>query len=95
MRFISVRDLRSKTAQVWRQLDQERDLIVTSNGKPLAILSAVSPELLEKSLDAIRTARAMMAVDLMQQQSVERGLDRLTLDEINAEIEAVRKNRPA
>ena len=95
MRFVSVRDLRNKSAQVWGQLAEEKELVVTSNGKPIAILSAVSPELLEKSLDAIRTARAMMAVDLIQQQSVERGLDRLTLDEINAEIEAVRKNRPA
>lgn len=95
MRFVSVRDLRSKSAQVWGQLKDEKELVITSNGKPIAILSAVSPELLEKSLDAIRTARAMMAVELMQQQSVERGLDRLTLDEINAEIEAVRQNRPA
>ena len=94
MQFVSVRDFRSKTAQVWKRLDAERELVITSNGRPIAILSAVSPELLEKSLGAIRTARAMMAVDLMQQRSVERGLDRLTLDEINAEIEAVRKNRP-
>lgn len=95
MRFVSVRDLRGKSAQVWAQLKDEKELVITSNGKPIAILSAVSPELLEKSLDAIRTARAMMAVELVQQQSVERGLDRLTLDEINAEIEAVRQNRPA
>lgn len=95
MRFISVRDLRGKSAQVWEQLKDEKELVITSNGRPIAILSSVSPELLEKSLAAIRTARAMMAVDLMQQQSVERGLDRLTLDDINAEIQAVRKNRPA
>ena len=95
MRFISVRDLRGKSAQVWEQLKDEKELVITSNGRPVAILSSVSENRLEESLAAIRTARAMMAVDLMQQQSVERGLDRLTLDDINAEIQAVRKNRPA
>ena len=94
MQFVSVRDLRSKSAQVWKQLEKEKELVITSNGKPMAILSSVSPDLLEKSLDAIRTARAMMAVDSMQQHALKMGLDRLTLDEINAEIEAVRKNRP-
>ncbi len=93
MRFVSVRDLRGKSAQVWAQLKDEKDLVITSNGRPIAILSAVSPELLEKSLDAIRTARAMMAVDAIQQRSLKMGLADMTLEEINAEIAAVRKSR--
>ena len=94
MRFISVRDLRSKSAQIWAQLDEEKELVVTSNGKPIAILSAVQEGRLEETLSAIRRARAMAAVDAMQQRALKKGLDTMTLEEINAVIEEVRKERP-
>ena len=66
MKFISVRDLRGRSGQVWNQLARERDLVLTSNGKPMAILSAVSEGELEQSLAAIRRARAVAAVEKMQ-----------------------------
>lgn len=74
-------------------LSAERELIVTSNGKPIAILSAISEESLEQALKAIRTARAIGAVETMQRQSVRAGTDRMTTEEIEAEIDAVRKKR--
>jgi antitoxin (DNA-binding transcriptional repressor) of toxin-antitoxin stability system len=93
MRFITVRDLRGRSAEVWRRLSRDKDMVLTSNGRPIAILSATSEETLEESLAAIRQARAMRAVAAIQARSVEAGLDRMTLDEVNAEIEAVRKAR--
>ncbi len=94
MRFISVRDLRSKSAQVWGQLAEEKELVVTSNGKPIAILSAVQEGRLEETLSSIRRARAMAAVDAMQQRALRMGLNTMTLEDINAVIEEVRKERP-
>lgn len=94
MRFISVRDLRGKSAQVWGQLKDEKELVITSNGKPIAILSAVQEDRLEETLAAIRRARAMAAVDAMQQHALKTGLDTMTLEEINAIIEEVRRERP-
>ena len=93
MRFISVRDLRNRSGQIWRDLPQERDMVVTSNGKPIAILSATSEDTVEESLAAIRQARAMAAVAAMQMQSLEAGTHRMSLKEINAIIEDVRKAR--
>jgi antitoxin (DNA-binding transcriptional repressor) of toxin-antitoxin stability system len=93
MQFISVRDLRSKSAQIWRQLPGEKDMIITSNGKPIAILSTVPEDKIEQSLADIRRARAMSAVESMQSQSIAAGADRMTQDEINLEITAVRKER--
>jgi len=55
MKFISVRDLRGKSAKVWKELPAEREIVVTSNGRPIAILSAVSESNLEESLSAIGT----------------------------------------
>ncbi len=93
MRFISVRELRGQSAAVWKTLADEKDLVVTSNGKPIAVLSATSEEQLEESLHAVRRARAQAAVAGIQQASRDRGTDRLSLDDINAEIDAVRGSR--
>lgn len=93
MRFLSVRDLRSKSAQIWQDLPQERELIITSNGRPIAILAAINESNLEESLSAFRQARAVEAVASLQCRSANQGTDKLTIDEIDAEIRAVRKNR--
>jgi len=93
VRFISVRDLRGRSAEVWKRLSEERELVVTSNGKPIALLSAVSEESLEQALKTIRTARAVAAVEAVQRESVRAGLDRMDNEEIEAEIRAVRKKR--
>ena len=93
MDFISVRQLRTESAAVWEALAAAKDLVITSNGKPIAVLSATSAEELEASLAALRQARAQLAVTAMQQRARETGTDRLTLDEVNAEIEAVRSQR--
>ena len=93
MKFISVRDLRGKSAEVWEELPAEREVVVTSNGRPIAILSAVNESNLEESLSAIRQARAAEAVMRLQRRSVERGTDGITMKEIDAEIKAVREKR--
>ncbi len=93
MKFISVRDLRGKSAEVWKELPAEREVVVTSNGRPIAILSAVSESNLEESLSAIRQARAAEAVMSLQRRSVEKGTDSIVTEEIDAEIKAMRKKR--
>jgi len=95
MQFITIRDLRNKSAKIQEDLTKEKDMVLTSNGKPIAILSATSPEKVEDSLVIIRRMRAVEAVDSMQRRSVEAGTDRLTLNEINKEIAAVRKGKRA
>ena len=93
MKFITVRDLRGRPAEVWTKLSRDKELVLTSNGKPIAILSAVSEDTLESSLVAFRQARAIAAVEAMQSHSVAAGTDKLSLEEINTEIAATRKAR--
>jgi antitoxin (DNA-binding transcriptional repressor) of toxin-antitoxin stability system len=93
MKFLSVRDLRGKSAQIWKELPKEREMVVTSNGRPIAILAAINEANLEESLSAFRQARAVDAVASLQRRSIEQGTDRISMDEINAEIRAVRKKR--
>ena len=93
MKFVSVRDLRGKSAQLWKALSDEREMIVTSNGRPIAILAAISESNLEESLAAFRQARAVEAVASLQRRSVKQGTGRITMDEVDTEIKAVRKKR--
>ena len=93
MKFISVRDLRGRSAEIWRELPGEREMVITSNGRPVAILAAVGESNLEQSLAAFRRVRAVEAVASVQRQSVARGMDKLTDAEVEAEIAAVRKAR--
>lgn len=95
MRFLSVRDLRSKSAQVWQDLPAERELIITSNGRPIAILAAINESNLEESLAAFRQVRAVEAVASLQLISARQGTDTISMDDVDAEIRAVRKNRSA
>jgi prevent-host-death family protein len=93
MKFLSVRDLRGKSAQIWKELPDEREMIITSNGRPIAILASISESNLEESLAAFRQARAVEAVASLQRRSIEQGTDMISINEINAEIKAVRKKR--
>jgi len=93
MKFLSVRDLRGKSAQIWKDLPEEREMVITSNGRPIAILATISESNLEESLAAFRQARAVAAVAALQRRSADQGTNRITMDEIDAEIQAVRKKR--
>lgn len=95
MKFVSVRELRNRTSQLWRDLERERDLIVTSHGKPVAILSATDEHSLERALGDIRRSRARAALAEIHREAARRGLDRLSMEEIDTEIKAARSRRRA
>ncbi len=94
MRFVSVRELRGRPGQVWKQLARVKDMVLTLNGKPIAIISSTSEEFLEENLAEARKSRAMAAVRAIQAESVRRGLDKMTMEEIDEVIQKVRKARP-
>ena len=91
MKFITVRDLRTSPAQIWKQLPIEQEMIITNNGKPIALLTPLSDMDLEENLSAIRRARAITAVSKMQRISEKMDHSSLSLEEINSEISRTRK----
>ncbi len=92
MKFITVRDLRTIPAQIWKQLPVEQEMVVTSNGRPIALLTPMGEDNLEDSLKAIRRARAAVAVDRMQQESMKSGRNMLPAEDIDNEIQKVRNH---
>ena len=93
MKFITVRDFRTASAAIWKTLPQEQEMVITNNGKPVALLTPLSDRTLEDTLAAVRRAKAMNAVKLIQQQSLKKGTNKMTLEEINKEIRLSRKER--
>ena len=93
MKFLSVRDLKTKSSQVWKDLSEQKEMVVTSNGRPIALLSSINGNNLEQVLTAFRRARATNALASIQYNSIQKETDIISMDEINAEIRAIRSKR--
>ena len=79
MKFVTVRDLRGKTSELWKELEAERELVVTSNGKPIAILSATDEASFEDCLWTLRRSRASFIRWLRQRESQPKSIDMIAI----------------
>ena len=62
MKFITVRDLRTTPAQVWKELPEQQEIVITNNGKPIALLTPLNDADMEDTVSAVRRARAITAL---------------------------------
>ena len=93
MKFISIRDLRSDTAGLRRDLQADREIVVTANGRPIAVMTRVDPDTVEQEILAIRRARARAALSRMRDRARSEGLDRLSMDQIDDIVARTRRDR--
>ncbi len=94
MEYLSVRDLRT-SKEVWQRLKQDGEMVVTNNGKPIAVMLNVDGFDLDERLKAIRRAEAFELMREMQLQSVRNRTDSLSMEEIDAEIRLYREEKKA
>lgn len=92
MKFLSTRELRNRPGHV-RDLARKDDLVLTTNGKPIAILLGIQGDELEETARAIRQAKAQLALSRLRKRAARRGADRMSASAIDAEIRAVRSRR--
>lgn len=92
MKFLTIRELRSTTGALRDELAGD-EIVVTNNGKPMALLAAVDERELEAVLAAVRRARALALADHMRAMAAASGADKLTEADIEAEIAAVRAEK--
>ena len=93
MKFITIRDLRSNTAQLRKDLETDREIVVTANGRPFAVMTRVEPNKMDEELTAIRRARARAALSRIRTKAKADGLDRMTMAEIDWIIAKARRER--
>ncbi|MDR2131789.1 MAG: type II toxin-antitoxin system Phd/YefM family antitoxin [Clostridiales Family XIII bacterium] len=91
MQFVTVRDFRSSSREIWDKLSRDDEIIVTNNGKPTALLLNVSENNFEETLRLIRQAKVLRIVGDMREEAGERGF--LNDEEIDAEIQAYRDEK--
>lgn len=90
MKFVPVREFRLHPGSVWRKLKEERELILTSRGKPVGLLAPVDEGSFDRTLRVWRQARGMLALALLQEEAKRKGLNRLKSAEIEEEIREIR-----
>jgi len=90
MKFITVRDLRTKPAAIWRDLKKERELVITNNGKPIGLITPILESGLEELLRAVRKARAEEALRSMRRTADDGDTISLSDEEISREIHRYR-----
>lgn len=93
MKFVPIRDLRTRAGKVWESLRVEDELVLTSNGQPIALVTRVTGENLESGLKALRRARAFMALERIQQASAEQGVAGMSQEDVEKEISGARRER--
>ena len=95
MKLIAIQDLK-KPRQLKERLRAERELLLTSDGRPVAVLVNVDPsEDPETILQSIRDTRSRLALSRVREAAARGGSAGLSLAEINREIAATRRARQA
>ena len=93
MEFVTVRDFRTGTANVWDKLARDGKMVVTNNGKPTALMINIINQDFEAVLDSLNQAEFMRAVNHMRGVAAAAGY--MTAAEIEAEIQQARAERGA
>ena len=91
--FISTRELSKRPGQVMSKVSKEGPQVITQNGVPAAYIIPTSGRGIEADLDTLRRVLLERALDAAQAEAARSGTSSLTMDEINVEIAATRKER--
>ena len=92
MEFVASREFRINPGKVWKMLKDLHKLIITSNGKPIAMLSDIEGRNLEENIKAEAMAECAMAVTKLREHALKKGLDALSEEDVEKEIARARKN---
>jgi antitoxin (DNA-binding transcriptional repressor) of toxin-antitoxin stability system len=95
MKFASIRDVRNQPGLL-QSTQSGEPVTLTTNGRPFALVVGLDTGEDPGELEAlIRRARAQRSISRIRDRAAAEGLDRLTTEEIDAEISAARAERRA
>ncbi|MDR2588301.1 MAG: hypothetical protein LBC67_02635 [Spirochaetales bacterium] len=95
MEFLSVRELSKSPKIAFDKLTADGKAVITNNGRPEAIMVKVDASSFESTLSLLQQLEFAQSIAAMQQESLLNGNSKMTLDEINAEIAAARREMAA
>jgi len=92
MKMIASRELSARPGAVWGSLVKEGAVVITRDGCPLGIITPTSPETLLEDMQELVFSKARLAVRAIRRNSAKGGIERLSMDEVDAEIRMARKS---
>jgi hypothetical protein len=93
MEFMTIRELSKSPKDTLTRLSKDGKAVLTNNGKPQALIFKVDGESFERTLSLLQKLEFMQNLTEMRLMSLQNGNTDMTMDEINAEISAARKER--
>ncbi len=91
VKMVAIREIKKNPAVLY---SDEEYRVLTSNNRPRALCFPLEDfEDIEDIVASFRQAQAMRAVEKIRKSSLERGLQNLSMEEIDAEIQATRKEK--
>ena len=94
VKTVTIRDLRTHPRQVRESLASEREALLTANGQPVAVLLPVDAGTVDETLETVRRARGLEALQAIRRESRSRGTATMSAEDIDALIARVRRSRP-
>lgn len=93
MDFVTTKELRAESGKVWEKIEAGEEIVITRNGKPFALMVHTESAELEGNLRSLRAARFGRLLDKQRERAAALGLDKMTMEDIDAEIALMRKER--
>lgn len=92
-RFLNDRDLRDGPSALWSALEDGGTVALVSDGTPRALVVRLDDSEVERAEDVVVRVRAQLALERLRAEAARNGTDRMTMDEVDAEIAAYRAER--
>jgi len=93
MEFLTVRELSKSPKNTLIRLSKDGKAVLTNNGKPQALILKIDENSFEKTLSLLQKLEFMQVLTEIRLAAIQNGTANMSLDEINAEIAAARKER--
>ena len=93
MEFMTVRELSKSPKDTLTRLSKDGKAVLTNNGKPQALIIKVDGESFERTLSLLQKLEFMQNLTEMRLSALRKGKADISLEEINEEIAATRKER--
>ncbi|MFB3890391.1 MAG: type II toxin-antitoxin system Phd/YefM family antitoxin [Phycisphaerae bacterium] len=92
MKLVPARELRIRPSKVWKDLRETREIVITARGQPIAVMVPTTGDDVEDTLRGVRQGLAMENLRRLQEQAKRKGV-KMTMEEIDAMIDDVRRRR--
>ena len=93
MEFVSMKEFTTSPKETQKKLKAAGELVVTNNGTPTMLVIDIADRNFLQLIDNLRRQEALDILGDIQMSSVRNGTDTMSMDEIDAEIAAYRREK--